>query len=115
MTWRPGRNFRVGAMRNRIDVQSMETARDATGQGVPTWSDRLKWEPAAYHFTGGGTNYRGSQLAESIVAVFVVRFRTGYDSTQRIVFGGQYYGITMVRPVDGGRRYLELLCSAVAS
>jgi len=115
VTWRPGKNFRVGAMRHRIHVQSLVATRDSTGQAVPTWNDRLKNEPAAYSFTGGGTAYRGSQLAENIVAVFVVRFRDGYDSTQRIVFGGQIFGITLVKPVDGGRRYLELMCKAVAA
>jgi SPP1 family predicted phage head-tail adaptor len=115
MTWRPGKTFRVGAMRYSIDVQEHTDARDAAGQAVSTWANRLTSEPARFFDVGGGTAYRGQQLEETVIAVFEVRFRTGYDATQRIVFDGETYGITRVSRVDGGRRYLALFCKAVAA
>ena len=115
MTWRPGKSFRVGAMRHRITVQSFASSRDAAGQNVATWSTRLQNEPARFMDVGGGTSYRGQQLQEDIIAVFEVRYRTGYDSTQRIIFDGETYGITRVSKVDGGTRYLAIFCKAVAA
>jgi SPP1 family predicted phage head-tail adaptor len=115
MTWRPGKNFRVGAMRHQITVQNFTSSRDGAGQAVATWADLLTSEPARFIQTGGGTSYRGRQLEESVVAVFEVRYRTGYDTTQRIQFDGQTYGIMRVEPVDGGRRYIALYCKGVAA
>ena len=115
MTARPGKRFKVGSMRDQITVQEYSSARDTNGQAIATWSDRLTSEPARFLQVGGGTSYRGRQLEESVVAVFEVRYRTGYDTTQRIVFDGETYGITRVEKVDSRNRYLALYCKGVAA
>ena len=102
-------------MRQRITVQSHTDTRDAAGQAVSTWADRLTNEPARYLMTGGGTTYRGRQLEENVIAVFEVHYRSGYDTTQQVIYDGETYGITRIEPVDGGRRYLALHCKAVAA
>ena len=113
--WRPGKNFRVGAMRDQITIQSHTSTRDTSGQNVSTWADSLSNVPARHFDTGGGTSYRGQQLEESIVAVFVVRFNDTINTKQQVVWNGTNYGITRVNRVDGGRRYLELFCRGVAA
>ena len=115
MTWRPGKTFRVGAMRERITVQNYSESRDDAGQAIPSLATLYSDEPARYFDVGGGTSYRGQQLEENIRAVFEVRYRDGYDVTQRIVYDGKTYGITRVSRVDGGRRYLALFCEARAA
>jgi len=113
MTWRPGKRFRVGAMRERITIQQKTDTRNDSGQAVSTWSDLYTNEPARFTQTGGGQTYRGQQLQEDIVAVFVVRWRSAIENTQlRVVFDSTTYGITRAQRVDGGRRYLELFARA---
>ena len=115
MTWRPGKSFRVGAMRHYITVQGFTEARDAAGQAVATATTVLANEPARFFDVGGGTSYRGQQLEENIRAVFEVRYRPDtYSVSQSVVFDGQTYGITRISRVDGGRRYLALFCTGVA-
>lgn len=115
MSYRPGKNFRVGAMRHRITIESASTSPDDAGQPIRTWSTLRNSVPAQFHQTGGGQTYRGQQLQETIDAVFVTRYRTGYDTTQRIVHDGTTYGIMRISPVDGVNRYLEIFCKAIAN
>jgi hypothetical protein len=42
-----------------------------------------------------------------------VRYRSGYSIEERVVFGGQNFGIVHIKPVMGRDRYLELHCRAV--
>lgn len=115
MTFRPGKSFRVGAMRERVTIQQQTDTRDDSGQAVTTWTDLYTNEPARFTQTGGGQTYRGQQLQEDIIAVFVVRWRSDLENTKlRVVFDSANYGITRAQRVDGGRRYLELFARAVA-
>lgn len=111
---RPSRNWHSGMMRHRILVQQPTHTQDADGQPIPTWSTRFASEPASFVYTGGGQILRGRQVEEGIIAVFTVRYRDGYSTTDRIVFDGVTYGIVHVRPVMGLSRYIELHCRAVA-
>ena len=112
MTWRP-RGFRLGSMRERITVQSMTAAADSFGQPVQTWSNTLTGEPATLEPTSGGEGLRGRQVEAGISAVFTVHWRSTYAPEQRVLHNGITYGIVYVRPVEGGRRYVELYCKAV--
>lgn len=109
MTWRPGKNFRVGAMRERITVQEVVVT-FTDGDKVETWSDLHSDEPAQFDSASGGETLRGKQVEAGINAVFTVRYRTTFSPTQRVVYEGTNYGIIYVKPVDGGRRYIELYC-----
>lgn len=110
MTWRPGKSFRVGAMRERINIQSLTVAISQAGDKTETWTNTFTDEPAAFDSVSGGETLRGKQVEAGINAVFTVRYRDSFSSTQRIVHGSTTYGIVYVKPVDGGRRYIELYC-----
>lgn len=114
MTFRPGRGFRVGAMRERITVQSA-TNDDSTGQRSRTWANLYADEPAAFMPTTGGESIRGEMVEAGISAVFTVRYRSGYSPENRLTHDGETYGIVYVKPVKGGRRYIDLHCKAVNS
>lgn len=111
MQGRPGR-FTVGQLRHRITVQTYESEQDSYGQPIATWSNWLTGEPADYQYTGGGQSLRGRQIEEGIDAVFVVRYRAGHSTHNRVVMGDQTFGIVHVRPIDGRQRYQELYCKA---
>ena len=107
--------YEVGKMRQRITIQSKTDAADAAGQPTRTWSNTYINEPAQVEYTGGTETFRGRQLEAGIQAVFTVRHRDEYTPEMRISYGGNYYGIVRVRPVQGGRRYTELYCRAVVN
>lgn len=112
MTWRPRGGFRVGKMRERIDIESPSEALDSAGQPIKSWATTFSDEPASYEPAAGTETIRGRQLEAGVNAVFIVRYRSGYNTKQRAIFDGEYYGIVHVKRVDGGRRYLELHCKA---
>ena len=113
MTGRPG-SFRVGSMRERINVQTATEADDTNGQTIRTWANTLYREPAQWIPTSGGETIRGKQIEAGINAIFVVRYRSStYSPTMRIVHGSETYGIVYVKQIDGLRRYIQLECKAV--
>jgi SPP1 family predicted phage head-tail adaptor len=114
MTYRPGKMFRVGQMRDRITVSTEGTTQDTAGQLVVSLSSWLVDEPASFESTAGGETTRGRQVEAGINAVFTVRYRSGYTTRMQITRSGQRYGIVHVVPVEGKNRYLELHCKAVA-
>lgn len=114
MTWRP-KQFRLGAMRDRIDIQTPTMTVDAAGQSIPAWTDTIEREPCVFDSASGGETLRGKQVDTSITAVFTIHYRSGLTTQQRVKYNNEYYGIVYVRPVEGGRRYIELQCRGVTS
>lgn len=110
MTWRP-QSFRVGAMRERIAVQSLSTTVSDAGDVTETWTDTYTNEPAKFEEVSGGETPRGKQVDAGVTAVFTVHYRT-YDSTMRVVHNGTTYGILKCPRSEGGRRYRELWCAS---
>lgn len=113
MTYRPGRGFRVGEMRYRINVKSEVTTTDAAGQPVVSLETWLSGEPAKFEPTAGGEGARGRQVEAGISAIFTVRYRSGYSPQMAIEFGGDTYWIVYIKPVQGMDRYRELYCKSV--
>lgn len=112
MSWRPTRGFRVGAMRERVQIQSASESADLAGQVIRTWSTTYANEPAQRMPVRGGESLRGRQVEAGIDEIFVTRFHADIVPQMRVVFDSRNYGIVYVNPVEGGRRYLELHCKA---
>lgn len=112
MNWRPGRGFRLGAMRERITIQSLAVAISDGGDKVETWTDLVTNEPASFESVSGGESSRGRQVETGINAIFTIHHRDGYNATQRVRHNGIVYGISYAKPVQGGRRFIELYCKA---
>ena len=112
MTWRPGRGFRVGTMRERVTVQSGTAAVDSVGQSVLTWTALYTDEPAMFEPVTGGETLRGKQVDAGVTAIFTVHYRSTYTPEMRLVHESTTYGIVYAKPVEGGRRYTELHCKA---
>lgn len=110
--WRP-RGFRVGKMRERVNIQTATDNVDTTGQPIRTWNTTYTSEPAEFTPTSGGEFLRGRQIEAGINAVFVIHRRDSIVPQMRVVHSSTNYGIVHVRQVDGGLRYLELECKAV--
>ncbi len=113
MTWRPGRGFRVGAMRERVNLQSATETVDDAGQTIRTWAATYTSEPAQRVPVRGGEGSRGRQVEAGIDEIFIIHRRDSVTPQMRLVHDSRNYGIVYVNPVEGGRRYLELSCKAV--
>ena len=114
MTWRPGRGFRLGKMRESLDIWSA-TYDNSTGQPEPTWSPTYERQPASWTPTNGGETVNGRQVEAGINAVFTVRRVEGLSPEQRVLHHQENrgYGIVYVHPVEGGRRYVDLHCKSI--
>lgn len=106
--------FSASSMRERINIQTSTDSVDDAGQPIRTWTTTYLSEPAQYTPTSGGETLRGRQIEAGIAAVFTVHRRDSIVPQMRIVYDSTNYGIVHVRPVEGGRRYLELECKAVS-
>lgn len=104
---RVNRKGSVSSMVHRIDVQTA-TVDESTGQPIRTFATTFSKEPAAWTPTAGTEVVRGRQVEAGIAGYFTVGYRDGYSVEQRVVHNGLYYGIVYVKPIDGGRRYVEL-------
>jgi len=109
---RPNRH-RVGAMRQRCTIQQVTETQDASGQPVVSWTDYVENEPCQYMQSSAYEGSRGRQVEAGAKAVFVVRYRSGYNEKMSVVFDGERYGITSIQKVDGLNRYLEISCSTL--
>jgi SPP1 family predicted phage head-tail adaptor len=104
---RVNRKGSTGSMVHRIDVQTATTD-ETSGQPIRTWATTFSKEPAAWTPTAGTESIRGRQVEAGIAGYFTVGYRDGYDTEQRVLHDGQFYGIVYAKPIDGGRRYIEL-------
>ena len=110
MTQRPGGMFRIGEMRELIDIESAVVTLDSYGQEQRQWekkyrSQRAKWTP-----TAGAETIRGRSVEAGITSVFTIRYQPGITPEMRVVHSSGTYGIGYVKPVSGGRRYIEIHC-----
>jgi len=113
MTWRPAKGFRVGAMRERVNLQTATESLDSAGQTIRTWATTYASEPAQRVPVRGGEGARGSQIEAGIDEIFIIHFRESVVPQMQLIHGSRTYGIVYVNPVEGGRRYIELSCKAV--
>lgn len=109
---RPNRH-RVGGMRHRCTIQQVTETQDASGQPVVSWTDYVENEPCDYLPRSAYEGARGRQVEAGVTAVFIVRYRSGYNEKMSVVFDSERYGITSIQKVDGLNRYLEISGSSL--
>lgn len=101
-----------GSMRHRITVQSLVETIDAARQPLHSYTDKYTNEPASFEQVSGGETNRGRQVEAGVVAVFVVNYRDGYSTTDRVIFDGTTYSIVRVEHPEGIKRFTLLHCKA---
>lgn len=99
-------------MRERVTIQSLTVSISNAGDKSESWSNLYQNEPARYEPVRGGEMLRGKQVEAGIDVVFTVHYRDNIDATMRVVYGSTNFGIVYTKPVEGGKRYLELYCKA---
>jgi SPP1 family predicted phage head-tail adaptor len=113
MMWRP-RGLRVGKMRYNIDIQESCEGIADSGQPIHKYVDKYSNQPAQFNPVRGGEVFRGKTIEANVSAVFDIHFRADIKPKMQVIFRERRYGIEYVHESDGGQRYLELHCKAVA-
>ena len=104
-------HLNAGDLNQRITLQSKAAGVDALGQDSTTWSDvATVWAQAQ---PIRGREYFAAGQTQSEVSVrFRIRYRSGIDSTMRVLWNSQAHDIESVIDVNGARVALELMCLA---
>lgn len=107
------RRFRVGTMRDRVQLQAAVETIDSAGQTIRTWTTAYADQPAQRLPMRGAEGIRGGQVEAQIDEIFVIHHRDNVTPEMRLLHNSRVYGIVYVNPIDGRLRYLELSCKAV--
>ena len=105
--------MQAGKLDRRITIQSQSASQDGAGEAVATWAvvDTV-W--AQVIGTSGSEPFQGEQFNAQRKVTFVIRYRTDIDETNRIVYGGETYGVTATFEI-GRRELLEVQTLALVT
>lgn len=102
----------AGRLFQRIKIEQIDdpTAVDAAGQPSRVWVTLPGAEslPAEVVSVAGGEKLRGRQVAAETTVVATVRYRSGIDATQRVVYESGTYGIVRAHDPYGDRREMRI-------
>jgi SPP1 family predicted phage head-tail adaptor len=99
----------VGAMRDRVKVQSRTTLTSELGEAVADWAtDAVRW--AKVEPISGGELWRARQVQAESTHTVTLRFYPGLTTRHRIVLGSRVLEILNVIDRDGEGRFSECLC-----
>ena len=86
----------IGKLRERIEIYSLTSTKDAYGQSVPTYS-LLYTRWASYKSLNGSEGFESNEKTARRYAEFVIRvLDTTINETMRIVFRSQTFNITSI-------------------
>jgi len=114
MIYRPT-GFSRGQLRLRMLVEEPTSTVGSTGTGEPTvtWSTLYSAEPCRLEVVSANETAKGKQVEAGVNAVATVNWRSSWSTRLRCTVDGVTYHVVGVKPVDGGRRYTELMLKAV--
>lgn len=102
----------IGAMRERITLQSATRTLDAGGGAVVSWTPLAfaahVW--ARIEPLSGGEALQAMRLQARVTHRVRLRWRDDVTAAMRLVWGTRVLNIRAVINPDERRRYLELLC-----
>jgi SPP1 family predicted phage head-tail adaptor len=99
-------------LNQRIRLERRVSSDNSRGELTHTWElVAVLWAQA--NPLRGRDFFAAAQMQDEITTRFRIRYRTGIDSTMRIVWKGGYYDIKgQPIEVDGGREWIDLMCKA---
>lgn len=104
--------MKVGALRNRINIERRTSSQDALGQPVETWALVAAVWADIRHVSGLET-IKASADTSTVRASIRIRYRTGLDAGMRVTHGATTYDIKAVLPDEARREYVDLICEVV--
>jgi SPP1 family predicted phage head-tail adaptor len=97
-------------LRHRVTLQSQVQAQNpTTGEITVTWQNHLADEPAEVVPLSGKEFIASGATQSGVDTRMTIRWRSGIDTTMRVVFDGQNYQLHAVLPDPSNRRWLTLM------
>ena len=101
--------MRTGRLRHRVTIQQPVVAVNGYGERITTWSTvAVVW--GAVEPLRGREFFDAEQTQAEISHRVVLRYRSGIDSTMRLLHLGRVLHIGTVIDVDERHRELQLMC-----
>lgn len=101
--------MRAGRLRKRVSIQQPVQAVNAYGERIVTWSTvATVW--AAVEPLRGREMFDAEQVQAEISHRVILRYRSGLDSTYRLLLASRVLQIQTVIDVDERHRELHLMC-----
>lgn len=99
-------------LNQRIVIERRVKTENTRGEVTYTWEIfATVWAQA--NPLRGRDYFAAAQLQDEITTRFRIRYRTGIDSSMRVVWKGGYYDIKgQPIEVDGAREWIDLMCKA---
>lgn len=105
----------AGKLDRKITIQSFTASQSSYGEPVQTWSDYkvniwARVEPLSMR-----ESFFAQQVGSVATTKFTIRFFTGIEPMQRVVFAGQNYNIEAVINPDNRNRELMIIASRLST
>jgi SPP1 family predicted phage head-tail adaptor len=108
----------AGKLRHRITIQELSAASpDVTGSGMPdeSWVDVASVDASIEHLSGtelyGTELYAAQEHHAEVTTRITIRYRSGINAKQRIVFRGKIYNIKSAPDFEERRRVIKILAT----
>lgn len=100
-------------LRHKIIIQAPGSDRDAAGQPIEApWTEiAAPW--ADVRVLGGLETIKAGADTALTKASIRIRYRTGIDTSMRVVHGAKVYDITAILPDMKSKQYIDLVCEAI--
>jgi SPP1 family predicted phage head-tail adaptor len=107
----------AGMLNRPVKIQRSTNGRDGAGQPIKVWVDVVSTWANVKSQTGMGTIIGDqSGVVTSVTRYsFRIRYRTGIDSSMRVLMGGIPYDITSVQMDEDRREWTDLVCNRGAN
>ena len=104
--------MRAGTLNQRITIQTNTPTRGTNGETVDSWADDFTvWARKAHQ--NSREFYAAHKVNSETTDLFVIRYRSGITTKNRVKYGSRYYDIIGPNDPDGGKVEIHLLCREV--
>lgn len=106
--------MQAGKLNRRVTIQQKTVVYDELHQPVSgSWTDLATVWASVLHISGIETIKAGADVSVTQASIRI-RYRSGLDSSMRVLFDGKTYDIRGVLD-DANREYTDLVCDLGAS
>lgn len=102
--------MKTGTLRHRVELQERTDTQDGTGQPIPAWATYATVWAAIEPLTAREL-IAAKQAQSEATTKIRLRYVSGVDHTDRVVFGSRTYAINSVVNPDERNRELHLMCT----
>jgi SPP1 family predicted phage head-tail adaptor len=112
--------MRAGDLRRRVTIQTRDTAQDAYGGQVVTWTDYLTGVPADVQALSGRELFAAQTMVTEVTHLITIRYTSLLAdpkavAAMRVVYVNgsvtRYFNISAVTNIDERNKQIDLMCS----